>query len=265
MKNLMLSLLLMFAVLGCKKTTEGETKAWHANQVEIERLQAKYPSFKSALDNLLTAAKADFDAAGKDAEKMAAANDRVAEAKGLFASYEKQSEKLKALVADTAWFDTVPAGLPPKLNDTARDAEKAAGEALAATPANIGEAKVKVEAATKAVSSAVTLLEGLKVPVVEYNKESDRVRKLLEDSFFGTLPAATVNPALDAAKAAQKSAFDNLAAIVNTEETKAKIEAETKSLSAAAAKLEALKPAPPAAKPEEGSAADSAAAGSAAP
>jgi hypothetical protein len=53
---------LLFA--GCKKTVEGEEKAWSSNVSQIQTLTAQYPGFKPPLEARLDSARAIHDAAG---------------------------------------------------------------------------------------------------------------------------------------------------------------------------------------------------------
>src|SRR5688572_19251955 len=67
-------------LVGCKKTVEGENKAWTRNQARVGELSALYPGFATALkeqqkraDDAMTAARA-ISNAEESAKKMSDAN-----------------------------------------------------------------------------------------------------------------------------------------------------------------------------------------------
>jgi len=69
----------LLGVLACKKSVEGESKAWTANIARVKQLGSLYPAFQPALDERLKTAQALYDGATglaeeQAAEKMGAAN-----------------------------------------------------------------------------------------------------------------------------------------------------------------------------------------------
>ena len=80
MKKLTLFLLLIVAMIACKKSVEGETATWENNKTKLKKLKASYPSFATLLDKELKDAEAKWkEAQGISGEeekikKMAEAN-----------------------------------------------------------------------------------------------------------------------------------------------------------------------------------------------
>ena len=80
MKKLTLFLLLIVAMIACKKSVEGETATWESNKNKLKKLKASYPSFAALLDKELKDAEAKWkEAQGISNEeekikKMAEAN-----------------------------------------------------------------------------------------------------------------------------------------------------------------------------------------------
>ncbi len=72
--------LLLFAALGCKRSVEGETRAWERNTAKIRELKLLYPGFEPALNERMRAAEELYNAARQApeektrADRMAAAN-----------------------------------------------------------------------------------------------------------------------------------------------------------------------------------------------
>jgi hypothetical protein len=58
MKKITLFLLLLVAMIACKKTVEGETSAWESNKTKLKKLKASYPSFAALLEKELKDAEA---------------------------------------------------------------------------------------------------------------------------------------------------------------------------------------------------------------
>jgi colicin import membrane protein len=93
----------LLLVGGCKKSVEGEDKAYQANVAKLGELQAQYPGFKPALEARLASGKEIYDAAASlsdDAkiEKLSAANKAlsggfVSDLQGLDAKIKKLREK----------------------------------------------------------------------------------------------------------------------------------------------------------------------------
>ena len=167
-----LSFVAMFALaLGCNgPSAEAMEKEWHGHKENVQKYEAKYPAFKTALEALLGDAQKDFDAAKTADEKtrgdkIKAVNDRVASSIKMFEGYESELDKQKKLLEDKALQD-----LPASKFNPAADAAKAAvakAEALIkdAKPANMGEAKAKIEEATKSLQDGGKDLAALKASV----------------------------------------------------------------------------------------------------
>jgi len=58
MKKLTLFLLLIVALIACKKSVEGETATWESNKTKLKKLKTSYPSFAELLDKELKNAEA---------------------------------------------------------------------------------------------------------------------------------------------------------------------------------------------------------------
>ena len=65
--KMLLALCATFLLLvgGCKKTVEGQEKAWTANVSQVQALSAQYPGFKPALEARLGAAQGIYDSASE--------------------------------------------------------------------------------------------------------------------------------------------------------------------------------------------------------
>ena len=73
----------IFLVVGCSKTVEGESKKWEANKKKVATLAAAYPGMKPALDDRQAAAEKAWEAAqgmsgDAQVDAMAAANSQLA-------------------------------------------------------------------------------------------------------------------------------------------------------------------------------------------
>jgi colicin import membrane protein len=106
LSRVVIALFAVFALLvgvSCKKSVEGEEKAWKANVAKLQELEAQYPGFKPALQARLASAQSVYDAASSlsdDAkiEKLSAANSAlragfVTDLDGLDAKIKKVREK----------------------------------------------------------------------------------------------------------------------------------------------------------------------------
>lgn len=154
--------LLAVLVFGCKKTPEEAIAAWHSNEEAIQKVEAKYPAFKPALEDLLASAKKDFEAAKPDADKMHAATDRLVPATKMFEPYEKESDRLGKLMKDKELGDLPASKINPAMDAAKAAVTKSDGLIKDSKPANMGEAKGKVEDATKTLKAAADTLEALK-------------------------------------------------------------------------------------------------------
>lgn len=203
------------------------------------------------LDGRVAEAQKAFDAAKavgdkeKRAEAMGAANHLITDFVGEFSTYESA---LKALNDTLTKHASLPAALEPVIN-SAKAAQKAAESNMGGfEPTNTGAAKVKIEDATTMLKEATDAVNSTDA----YVAAEKAFNELLVDKDLLNLPAAQVNPALEAAKTAQRSAGYALteAGGVPPPMAKAAVVKATKILNDAMAPLKALKPAPAPAKAE---------------
>ncbi len=189
------ALLVLFGALalGCSgPTAEQMEKEWHAQKENVQKYESKYPGFKNALEAMLGDAQKDFDAAKTADEKsrgdkMKAVNERVAASIKGFDGYEQELGKLKKLTEDKALQD-LPASKFNPANDAAKAAlAKAEGMMKDAAPANMGEAKAKIEDAIKSLQDGGKGLADLKASLAQSAK-----------------PAASTAPAASASANAKK-------------------------------------------------------------
>ncbi len=73
MKKITLFLLLLVAMIACKKTVEGETSTWESNKTKLKKLKASYPSFAALLDKELK----DAEAKWKEAQGISNEEEKV--------------------------------------------------------------------------------------------------------------------------------------------------------------------------------------------
>lgn len=234
-----------FLAVACTKNEAEQTADWNKNVDTAQKYAAKYPAFKSVLDKRTAEAQASFDAAKKVADKearaeaMGAANKMLSEPLQDFASYESA---LKALNDTLAKHASLPESLEAVTN-SAKEAQKAAERNMGGfEPSNVGAAKQKIEDATvmlKEATDAVASTDG-------YLEAEKQLNALMVDKELLQLPAAKVNPSLEAAKTAQRNAGYALteAGGAPPVSAKAAVVKATKILSEATAPLKALKPAP---------------------
>lgn len=163
-----LGVLAVMAFVGCKgPSAEDAEKQWHSTTEEVQKYAAKYPGMKTALDDLLTSGKKDFEAAKTADEesrgkKMQAVNERVSSSLAVFKTYETEADKLKKLMSDKD-LQNLPASTFNPVNDKAKAAVAAAEAALKdSKAANMGEAKAALETAIKALKDASAAFEALK-------------------------------------------------------------------------------------------------------
>jgi hypothetical protein len=168
---LLCSLVVSSALLfGCNgPSTEDMQKQWQQNEETVQKYEAKYPAFKPVLDDLLATGKKDLEAAKTgDAKtsgaRMGVVNDRVASAGKSFAAYEVESDRLAKLMKDPE-LNNLPAIKFNPANDAAKAAITKADSLMKdSKPANMGEAKGKIEDATRTLNQAANTLEALKAP-----------------------------------------------------------------------------------------------------
>lgn len=235
----------LFVVAGCTKNEAEQAADWTKNVDTAQKYAAKYPAFKSVIDKRTAEAQANFDAAKavadkeKRAEGMGAANQLVTELVKEFQTYESATKALNDTLAKHA---SLPASLEP-VTSSAREAQKAAERNMSGMePSNVGAAKLMIEEATAmltAATDAVGSTDG-------YLAAEKGLNELLADKTLLDLPASKVNPALEAAKNAQRTAGYALTEAGGSlpAGAKAAVVKATKLLNDASAPLKALKPAP---------------------
>lgn len=232
---------------GCTKDEAEQTADWTSNVERGQRFAAKFPSFKSVLEKRTAEAQEQFDAAKGLADKkaraeaMGVANRSLTELLRAFDEHETASKRLTEALAAHA---TVPEALQPAVS-AAREGEATATRNMGGfEPSNVGAAKVKLEDATALLRDATDALDATD----KYLAAERSLDALVADKDLGALPAAQLNPLLEAASAARRTAGYQLmsAGGVTPSEAKAAVLQATKTLADAAAPLKALKPSPPA-------------------
>lgn len=234
----------VFFAAGCTKNEAEQVADWTKNVDTGPKYAARYPAFKSVLEKRTAEAQASFDAAKgiaekeKRAEAMGAANHQLTDLLEEFAAYESASRSLDDTLAKHA---QLPSSLDAVIS-SAREAQKAAERNMGGfEPSNVGAAKAKIEDAITTLKAATAAVASTDA----YVSAEKALNELLIDKELLNLPAAKVNPALEAAKTAQRNAGYQLteAGGVPPELAKAAVVKATKTLSDAAAELKALKPA----------------------
>lgn len=242
-----LSIIVACVVLAaaCTKNEAEQTADWNKNVDSAQKYAAKFPAFKSVLEKRTAEAQKSFDAAKAVADKearaeaMGTANKMLSELLQELATYEAAS---KALTETLAKHASLPESLQPVTN-SAKEAQLAAERNMGGfEPSNVGAAKQKIEDATvmlKEASDAVASVDG-------YLEAEKQLNQLMGDKELLQLPAAKVNPALEAAKTAQRNSGYALteAGGAPPPQAKAAVLKATKLLSEASVALKALKPAP---------------------
>ncbi|HEY4119021.1 MAG TPA: hypothetical protein VGM56_14245 [Byssovorax sp.] len=157
----------LLALSGCgpPSVTDLENR-WHHDQENIQKYRGKYPGFSAALDDLNSSATKDFAAAksadsASRAEKMKGVTDRVESSLAEFDTYGSARDALTKLMKDKDLND-LPASKFNPANDAAKAALKHADDDMAGHPANMGEARGKLEDATKGMHAAEAQLEALR-------------------------------------------------------------------------------------------------------
>ena len=184
-------LILLFAAMlmltgGCKKTVEGEEKAYKANVAEITSLKAQYPGFEGALQERLTKAEGIYDAAGSLSDQ--AKIDKLAEAnsalRGGFVTdlktMEKKIEELrKKRVEAASKAGDESSRLGAKV--AAEDAQKAIDrveKALKKGAKDEAGAKAVIKKATKDIDTALAAVK----KVLETDKAKKDEKKAEKDA-----------------------------------------------------------------------------------
>lgn len=157
------------AGLACKKSVEGESKAWAANTAAIKELGTLYPGFQPALDERLKAAQAVWDGAQglaeeQAAEKMAAANTTltggfVGKLKGI----DKRIKDLRSKLVDAA----TGAG-----DETDRLGVKVVVENAGRT---LDQVEATLKAGAKDVAAAEVVLKKVDADLTAAQKDVDKV------------------------------------------------------------------------------------------
>lgn len=197
--SLVLVLVGMVAIGACKKSVEGESKAWTSNTAQVKELLTLYPAFAPAINEQLQTAQAVFDQAKglaeeQAAEKLAAAN----------------SALTKGFVGKLGGLDQRVKGLRGKLVDAAtasgdegdRLGVKVAAEDATKTLAQI-EAALKVGA--KDVASADVVLKKLDSDLETAEKNIDKVIKAAKSKKDEKASASADKKADEVKKEAEKA------------------------------------------------------------
>lgn len=256
-KNQVLSMALaaVFAVgmNACKKDEAELTADWMKHVEQVQKYSAKYPAFKAVFDQRQADAQKIFD----EAKGLGDANARTAKIteanntlNSLFPTFDAYEAAAKELKTATDKHATMPAALA-KVSETAKAADaKASGAVAGAKATNVGEAKVAVEGATALLKDATAIFAGADAWV----KASDEMKELLADKDLLNLPAAKVNPLMDAGKAAVAASAKTLETLdtANPGDVKAKLADATATLTKAIEPMKAAKPAPAVAAKDAG-------------
>ncbi|GAB4130472.1 MAG: hypothetical protein OHK0045_07600 [Raineya sp.] len=130
MRKLSLFLLLLFVVLACKKSVEGETATWESNKTKLKKLKASYPSFATLLDKEL-----------KDAET------KWKEAQGISNEEEKIKKMAEANYTFSQGFVYELGSLENKMEILSRKA-KELSNSITAKDVNLSKSDLKIVIAT---------------------------------------------------------------------------------------------------------------------
>ena len=185
-------LMVLLALVGCKPSVEGETKAWADNVKKVEALQATYPGFKKAL-------AARIESATKEHEKAADLAD------------EAKAEQLRA--ANSALMG----GFVGDLTDVEKELEKLRKQRVEAT-AKAGDAasqqaaKVAAEDAGNAMKRVEKLLETGAQDEAAAKAVLDKAKKDLKIAADALATVTKVDKDKKDAKDAEKKATDDKAA-----------------------------------------------------
>lgn len=213
--TLLLAIATFAIVASCGKATpESETKRWEASKQTIEKLGAKYPGFKPALQQVLTEASTQWEAAlaVSDAEKqieaMRAANSAAAPSfitklDGMSASLEA----LKDMVTEAAQEGTTDEGDKAAMatarneaNLTLNNVEGMLNSRSAATPgeaeALASEAATQIESATNRMKKVMDTVKAKKGQsqaasdtAAANNAAATDAQKSIKCGFCGTMNA----------------------------------------------------------------------------
>jgi predicted transcriptional regulator len=159
----------LLGLLACKKSVEGESKAWTANVAKVKQLGALYPGFQPALDERVKAAQAIYDGASglaeeQAAEKMAAANSTlVGGFVGKLDGLDKRMKGLRTKLVDAA----TAAG-----DDSDRLGVKVVADAATKTLEQVDAA---LKAGAKDVAGAEVVVTKLEGDLVAAEKDVDKV------------------------------------------------------------------------------------------
>ncbi len=235
----------VFVATGCTKNEAEQTADWTKNVDTGQKYAAKYPAFKSVIEKRTAEAQTAFDAAkaltdkDKKAEAMGTANRQMTDLLEEFTAYESANKALNETLTKHAHL---PSSLEAVIS-SAKEAQKAAEQNMGGfEPTNVGAAKAKIEDSVNGLKAATDAVGSTDAYVAAEKALND----LMVDKELLNLPAAKVNPALEAAKTAQRNAGYQLteAGGAPPATAKAAVVKATKTLSDAASPLKALKPAP---------------------
>ena len=171
---------LLLFVSGCKKSVEGETKAWETNVAQVKELAAQYPGMKPALDARLAAAQKIHDAAEglgdeQKIEKLSEANtairkDFVSDLAGLDDKMKKLREA-RAEAAAKAGDESSRLGAKVAAED-AKGALDRADAALAKGASDEASAAAVVKKVVSDIDAAQSAVD--KVVKVDKDKKDDK-------------------------------------------------------------------------------------------
>jgi len=131
MKNTPIVLLMAtFALAGCSKTVEGESKRWQQTERKARELATLHPGFKTAIESQLSDAKKQLDAAQKAggeaaADQMAKANQALARLTSPLGQIDRQ---IKALEKKSVQLTSAAKDETARM--TAKQATEQAGRAI---------------------------------------------------------------------------------------------------------------------------------------
>ncbi len=187
MKKLSLLLVAVLALgVSCKKTVEGEKKAWERNLKNIETLSYEYPSFKTVLNEQITRAEPVMKAAEaiidekEKIKKMGEANSllNAAFVRNL-GEIKSLKEGLKTKIIDVRGLDleySERRGADRAIDD-ADDALRQADYKLRENIENATQADVVTNAVVSNLKSAESNLERITEKVAEREEEEQKVEE----------------------------------------------------------------------------------------
>jgi len=191
--------MLVLAPAGCKKSVEGETKAWKTNVEQVKALIATYPGFQPALEQRLTKATEVHDAA--DALDGDAKIDKLAEANStLMGGWVRDLQGLEEAMKDLRTKRVEAAA-------KAGDESSRLGAKVAAEDAQkaLDRAQKALETGAKDDASAAAVIKSVKSDIETAAKAVETVLKADKDKKDDK---AAKQQADDAKAAAEKAAAE---------------------------------------------------------